>query len=238
MKDAELDGIIPAVNKVCDGGFRHAAFQIKLILCHTSLRQKLRQPARHRFVKTHLNPPLLPIILQRLQIKLVHVAVLFAAIGVKYKEGGSSMKIVTFCGHRDSIITPDIESWLNKSIEYFIQNGAKTFYLGGYGAFDVKVVSVIHKMKAFYPWIESVLVIPYLDFKPDCLQTALYDSFVYPPLETVPRRVAILRRNQWMAEQCDVLIAYIQRETGGAYQTLQWAKKKNKFILQYPQIVW
>ena len=135
------------------------------------------------------------------------------------------MKIVTFCGHRDSIITPDIESWLNKSIEYFIQNGAKTFYLGGYGAFDVKVVSVIHKMKAFYPWIESVLVIPYLDFKPDCLQTALYDSFVYPPLETVPRRVAILRRNQWMAEQCDVLIAYIQRETGGAYQTLQWAKK-------------
>ena len=85
------------------------------------------------------------------------------------------MKIVTFCGHRDSIITPDIESWLNKSIEYFIQNGAKTFYLGGYGAFDVKVVSVIHKMKAFYPWIESVLVIPYLDFKPDCLQTALYD---------------------------------------------------------------
>lgn len=148
------------------------------------------------------------------------------------------MKIVTFCGHRDSVMTSDIDSWLMGAVEHFIQIGADTFYLGGYGVFDAHAASIVSKKKQLYPHIESILVIPYLNFKPDCLQKELYDSFLFPPLETVPPRVAILRRNKWMAEHCDALIAYVQRETGGAYQTLQWAKKWNKTIIQYPHICW
>ena len=58
--------------------------------------------------------------------------------------------------------------------------------------------------------------------------------FLYPPLESVPRRLAILRRNKWMAEQCDILVAFLERRTGGAYQTFQWAEKRQKTIIQYP----
>lgn len=148
--------------------------------------------------------------------------------------GGMKMKIVTFCGHRDNIITKEVEIWLINIVEQLIQSGATVFYLGGYGAFDTRAAWIVHQAKQKCPQVESVLVTPYLNFRPDPLCHELYDSLLYPPLESVPRRLAILRRNKWMAEQCDILVAFLERRTGGAYQTFQWAEKRQKTIIQYP----
>ena len=60
-----------------------------------------------------------------------------------------------------------------------------------------------------------------------------YDETVYPPLESVPRRYAILRRNEWMIQRCDVLVAYVTHGWGGAARTLAYARKKKKTILAY-----
>ena len=60
----------------------------------------------------------------------------------------------------------------------------------------------------------------------------LYDSILYPPLETVPKRFAINKRNEWMIVQADLVISYIDHEFGGAYKTFAYAKKKKKKIIE------
>ena len=60
-----------------------------------------------------------------------------------------------------------------------------------------------------------------------------YDSTVYPPLETVPRRFAISHRNRWMVETSDVVVAYVLHDWGGAAATLRCARKKKKQIISY-----
>lgn len=54
-----------------------------------------------------------------------------------------------------------------------------------------------------------------------------YDEIIYPPLEKIPKKFAILRRNEWMIDNADLVIAYIRRSWGGAAQTLKYAQKKH-----------
>ena len=75
-----------------------------------------------------------------------------------------------------------------------------------------------------------ILVLPYLN---GAMPAEGYDETVYPPLESVPRRYAILRRNEWMIQRCDVLIAYVTHGWGGAAKTLAYARKRKKTILAY-----
>lgn len=111
-----------------------------------------------------------------------------------------------------------------------IKQGVNIFYLGGYGAFDSLAAAVLRKQKTQYPEIELILVLAYFDTKRD---TSGYDSTVYPPLETVPRRFAISHRNRWMVENSDVVVAYVLHDWGGAATTLRCARKKKKQIISY-----
>ena len=139
--------------------------------------------------------------------------------------------IVTFCGHRElSDADGSLRSWLKETVENLILRGADVFYLGGYGDFDRMAASVVRELKKRYPQVESVLVLPYLDSKMD---TSGYDSTTYPPLEHVQRRFAISHRNRWMVLQADVLVAYVICTWGGAYQTLEYARRKKKEIFLY-----
>lgn len=109
---------------------------------------------------------------------------------------------VTFCGHAQISQSEKIEKWLYDVTQKLIEQGATTFYLGGYGAFDSLAASVLREQKKQYPQIELVLVLAYLNTGRN---TSGYDSTVYPPLETVPRRFAISHRNRWMVESADVV---------------------------------
>ena len=111
-----------------------------------------------------------------------------------------------------------------------IEQGATTFYLGGYGAFDFLAASVLRAQKKRYPQIELILVLAYLNTGRN---TSGYDSTVYPPLETTPRRFAISHRNRWMVEASDVVVAYVLHDWGGAATTLRCAKQKKKQIISY-----
>ena len=146
------------------------------------------------------------------------------------KENLSQDITVTFCGHGDTSITPDLTMWLTNTIEAQIEAGATQFYLGGYGAFDRAAASVVWKLKEKYPHITSTLVLPYLDHQVDASH---YDDTTYPSLENVPRRFAILRRNEWMVDVSDVVIASVDHGWGGAAQTLTYAIKKHKTIFNY-----
>ncbi len=137
--------------------------------------------------------------------------------------------IVTFAGHRDVQDSNKVRGWLCSKVEQLIERGANTFYLGGYGEFDSIAASVVKKLKEKHPYIESILVTPYLNHTYACS----YDASIYPPLENVPKRFAIPRRNEWMVDNADVLIAYVTRDFGGAYKVLTYAERKKKEVIVY-----
>lgn len=136
---------------------------------------------------------------------------------------------VMFCGHGQYRYTPEIREELEQKVEQLILDGATMFFHGGYGQFDHIAASVVWKLKGKYPHIESVLVLPYLDRAVD---SSIYDSTTYPPLETVPRKYAIARRNRWMVNNSDIVIAFVRYSWGGAATTLEYAERKNLKIIQ------
>lgn len=138
---------------------------------------------------------------------------------------------VTFCGHRQTSNQDKVAKWLGIILPSLIEGGANTFYLGGYGDFDRLAAAAVKRQKATYPHIESILVLPYLDRKFDI---SAYDSTTYPPLEKVPSRYAIVKRNQWMVNMSDVVISGVTCGIGGAAKTLDYAKRRQKVIFQYP----
>ena len=138
---------------------------------------------------------------------------------------------VTFCGHSKINQTESFSHWLDMILPSFIEGGAATFYLGGYGAFDGLAAAALRKLKETYPHIELILVLAYLNRDTDASR---YDSTTYPPLEKVPPRYAIVKRNEWMVCESDVVISGVTHGWGGAAKTLEFAQRKKKVIFQYP----
>ena len=138
--------------------------------------------------------------------------------------------IVAFCGHNDVANPDDVRRWLEHTVGDLIQRGATTFYLGGYGGFDRMAASLLRNISANNPTVESILVLPYLNRE---AEDDLYDVTIYPPLENVPKRLAIIKRNEWMVDHADVIVAYVLHEWGGASTMLQYAVRKGKEIIRY-----
>ena len=136
--------------------------------------------------------------------------------------------IITFCGHSKLYNSDIIKERLIRELRSILVQGTHKFYLGGYGDFDLLAANVLHELKPEYPEVESILILPYPDRPVDA---DLYDSAIYPPLENVPKRYAISRRNKWMVEQADMVIACVDHDWGGASKTLEYAVKKGLRII-------
>ena len=56
-----------------------------------------------------------------------------------------------------------------------------------------------------------------------------YDNIVIPErLYGVHPKSAITLKNRWMVDMSDLVIAYVERTNGGAYEALKYAEKRNK----------
>ena len=121
-------------------------------------------------------------------------------------------KYVTFCGHRDLPDRAAVEAWLRRTLPCLYAQGARRTRRS--------------RSCSFAPtWM------PYLDAGP-APQPGM--ASVYPPLERVPRRFAIARRNRWMVDQADVVVACVQRSWGGAAEMLRYAQRRGKAVLSSP----
>lgn len=136
--------------------------------------------------------------------------------------------IVTFCGHRDIVCSDKLTRQLRFVLCDLITEGADTFLLGGYGAFDSMAAMAVRGLKSTYPNLRSTLVLAYLDRDHNA---ELYDDTIYPPLEGVPLRYAISQRNRWMVDATDVVISCVTHSYGGAATTLRYAEQKKKRII-------
>lgn len=142
--------------------------------------------------------------------------------------------IVTFCGHRNFVKTKQIEGALIDLLEDFAaHNRTLDCYCGGYGSFDGFTSECVKKVQERYSNVRNCLVIPYMTLEYQERVKYLqdyYDEIIYPPLENVPKKFAILRRNEWMVDHAGVVIAYVLYSWGGAAHTLEYAKKKRAVV--------
>ena len=142
--------------------------------------------------------------------------------------------IVTFCGHSDFEKNDNFESMVLKILEENTKNKNVEFYLGGYGAFDSFAYDCCKKFQKLHPNSTLIYISPYLTVKHQInelnYQNQLYDESIYPELENISPRLAILYRNKYMVDKADFIIAYIKRDWGGAFKTYRYAQQKHKTI--------
>ncbi len=140
--------------------------------------------------------------------------------------------IITFCGHSKAFINFKKEKLIN-IFKKLSSNSPLEFLLGGYGEFDKFALSCAVEYKTIYSNSKLIFVTPYINQSYGKLQNAkyIYDEIIYPPLESVPKKFAIIERNKWMVEKSDFIISYISHDYGGAFNTYKHAKKLNKKII-------
>ncbi len=141
------------------------------------------------------------------------------------------MASCTFFGHR--IINKDIKNLLTRQIDNLIaEHGVNVFYVGNNGQFDHLVAAVLRELKSRNPQISYSIVLAYLPEREKEYNQLSYTETIYPEgLEYTPPRFAISKRNQWMVQQSDYVIAYVEHSIGGAAQFTEYARKKHKTVI-------
>ncbi|MBR2460730.1 MAG: hypothetical protein IKB34_05840 [Clostridia bacterium] len=145
--------------------------------------------------------------------------------------------IITFIGHGTLRINSDLSKKIVTTLKSNIEREERIiFYFGGYGDFDNHCASICRKIKKEKSGCEIVFVTPYITQSQQekikyLINAKLYDSTLYPPIENTPPRYAIIKRNEWMVSEADLVIAYVSHTYGGAYKTLRYARSKNKKII-------
>lgn len=137
--------------------------------------------------------------------------------------------VITFCGHSNAILSiKEIEQLKTLLLHAIMKKPTCKFYLGGYGDFDNLCLKILKKLKTVFPDIEIIFITPYLDEKYSKLTFAKenYDNILFPPIEHIPRKFSITKRNEWMVTQSDLVIAFVKHSWGGAAKTLEYAKRQ------------
>ena len=140
------------------------------------------------------------------------------------------MRKCCFAGHSNISNQEEIKIRLKNEIIYLIEKENVTEFYNGYkGAFDAVCARTVNELKKDYPFIKSFWVLSYMprekdDYTDNLLK--LFDESIYPDLENIHPRFAIVKRNEWMVNNSDFLIAYVKHDWDGAFQTLRYAKRK------------
>lgn len=134
----------------------------------------------------------------------------------------------TFIGHRECFGLS--KETLQVTIKQLIEEGVTEFLNGGMGQFDWMRARAVAELKKSYPQIRNTLVIPYLTF--NIQSKELFDDVLYPDgFEKYHFKSAIGKRNQYMIDNADVAVCYVDHDWGGAVQSYQRAVKKGKRII-------
>ena len=141
---------------------------------------------------------------------------------------------VAFFGHRRIYNIREIEEKLVPILnELILTKEYVEFYIGRNGEFDEFAASVIKRVQKQLDRDNNVMILtlPYtvkdIEYYAD-----YYDEIVIPDaIGKAHPKAAITLRNRWMVDTADLIIAYIEREEGGAYSAVKYAKKLNKKVV-------
>lgn len=143
----------------------------------------------------------------------------------------------TFAGHRE-VYGRNIESSIEIIIEGILKrDNSFVFYSGDMGEFDRMCSAAVRTAKRRHPEldIKLMVVLPYMMAKVNTdkdFYKNLYDEIIIPmELSDAHYKSAITKRNRWIVDRSDCLIAYVHRDFGGAYTTMKYAYRKQKEVI-------
>ncbi len=145
--------------------------------------------------------------------------------------------VCAFSGHR--ILGSDFdEELLYRVTQNLIKTGTKKFLCGMAKGFDLKAAQCVLTLKKDYDITLTACV-------PCSNQQAFYskkDKIIYEEIINHCDEVITFAENyfngcmqirdRYLAENCDVLVCYLRKKSGGTYYTVNCAKKANKQIIE------
>ena len=138
---------------------------------------------------------------------------------------------VSLFGNREITDLRRVDTRLKPLIEELMRGEMYvSFLIGRNGEFDEYAASIIKKTKSECGAenCEISLVLPYSVADVDYYER-YYDSVIIPDKScSVYVKAAIKARNRWMIDRSDMVIFYVERTGGGAYDAMKYAKCRNK----------
>lgn len=140
------------------------------------------------------------------------------------------IKRCCFTGHSDIWDSSLAEKIKSVAEDLIVNHNVREFWVGNYGNFDGSAASVIRELQKTYSDVKLDLVIPYLTKSINEYKELYYkkcDNILIADIpENTPKRFHITKANEYMVNNSDFLICYIQRSWGGAITTYKYAKRK------------
>ena len=133
-----------------------------------------------------------------------------------------------YIGHRE--IHDSLLPLLGRTIEQHIaEYGVDKFVVGHYGAFDRMAAKMVRIAKRKYPHIRLILLLPYFPDGKATILTEDFDASFYPPdMETVPKRFAIVKANEYMIRNSEYLICYYRGLVGKTRDFVELAMRRER----------
>ena len=146
-------------------------------------------------------------------------------------------KICSFAGHSELYgQEADIYKKLLLVIEKLVlTEDINEFWVGNYGAFDRLSAKAVRNLKEKYSYIQLNLVVPYLTKEINEYREEYYKNFdnilMADIPEKTPKRFKIIKSNEYMVQNSNVLVCCVMHSFGGAARTVEYAKKNNIKII-------
>lgn len=142
------------------------------------------------------------------------------------------MTTCAFTGHRrikDSH-KKHLSSLLFRAINYAYERGCRKFITGGAIGFDTEAAREVLRFRISHPDVSLILFLPCLDQdaswserQRDAYEYILSSANEVRYVSEVYDKGCMKRRNQAMADECDIMIAYVARDYSGSAQTMRMA---------------
>lgn len=141
------------------------------------------------------------------------------------------MKTCFLFGHRDAPY--DLQPHIEAAVEYhYTELGIRQFIVGGYGNFDRMAAGAVKAVKHRHRDIGLSLLIPYHPAERHTEIPPGFDGTLYPEgMESVPRKFAIVRANQYIVKNADTIICYV-KHLGNTRALLEQAQKRSDLYVQ------
>ena len=139
-----------------------------------------------------------------------------------------SMKSCFFIGHREA--SEEIYPVLYAAVkQHILEYGVTEFIVGHYGGFDRLAASAVKEAKRFHPEVKLTLLLSYHPAERPIPTPDGFDGTFYPPgMESVPRKIAIVRANRYVVDHVDYLIAYAWHPASNARELVEYAQKRQQ----------
>ena len=148
------------------------------------------------------------------------------------------MKVCAFTGHRNLAGYDFDELPLARVVTNLVKNGVKRFLCGMAVGFDMKAAQTVIVLKRSYD-IELVACLPCSNQSErfSAKNKMLYDEILaccdeVIVLEDEYSKGCMLRRDRFMVDNCDTVVCFLRKNSGGTYYTVNYAKETGKKLIE------